>query len=159
MDHVMSPVAARLGPRVGRLGSLDHFGSVAAGTAKVGIVTAGAVKAATLTEADHVEVVNQAFTLALVVDRQLGVPPVTGTATSVSVPAGVTGIQVAGRQGVPSVADRQPRVACDRKNISAHFVAAAWWPGRGTRDSAVTAVADLDCRTLGLVFLRWSSRP
>jgi hypothetical protein len=100
-------------------------GSVAAGTAKVGIVTAGAVKAATLTEADHVAVVNQAFTLALVVDRQLGVPPVTGTAPSVSVPAGITGIQVAGRQGVPSVADRQPRVACDRKNISAHFVAAA----------------------------------
>src|ERR1035437_659693 len=63
--------------------------------------------------------------LALVVDRQLGVPPVTGTAPSVSVPAGITGIQVAGRQGVPSVADRQPRVACDRKNISAHFVAAA----------------------------------
>ena len=123
----MCAVAARLGPRAGRLGSLGHIGFRRGGNRQSGNSDGGSCQGGNPHRGGSRS------------GREPGVHPsfsrgsptgssarhVTGTAPSVSVPAGITGIQVAGRQGVPSVADRQPRVACDRKNISAHFVAAA----------------------------------
>jgi hypothetical protein len=87
---------------------------------------------------------------ALIVDRQLGVPSWQEQFRPRPVPAGRTGLQAAGRQDVPSVADRQLRIARDRKNISAHFASAALVAGQyHAVDSTRTAAADPNSRILG----------
>ena len=108
------------------------------------------VKAATVAKADAAEAVKQAFTQTLIVDRQLGVPSSQEQLRLRPVPAGRTDLQAAGRQDVPSVADRELRVARDRKNISAHFASAALLAREDhALDSTMTALADPNTRILG----------
>ena len=107
-------------------------------------------KAATVAIADPAAAVKQAFTQALIVDRQLGVPASQEQLHLRPVPVGITDLLAAGRQDVPSVADRQRRVARDRKNISAHFASAALLAREGQAlDSTMTAVADPNTLILG----------
>ena len=111
---------------------------------------AGTVKAGTVTEAGQVVAVKDAFTQAVIVNRQLGNPLSHGELRLRPVPAGTTDLQAAGGQGVPSVADRQLRMARDRKNISAHFASAALLARENHNLGLIMAAyADPNTRVLG----------
>lgn len=118
-------------------------------TAMTSTVEAATAKAATAAKANPVDAVRLAFTQALIVDRQLGVPSSQEQLRLRAVPAGID-LQAAGRQSLPSVTDRQLRVARDRKNISEHFASAALLARENHElDSTMTALAEPNIRSLG----------
>jgi hypothetical protein len=107
-------------------------------------------KAATARMADPAKAVKQAFTQAFIVTRQLGVPTSQGQLVLRPAPVGRTDPQAASRQGVPSIADRELRVARDRRNISGHFASVAMLARQNHNlDTTMTALADPNIRILG----------
>jgi hypothetical protein len=108
------------------------------------------VNPATSTTTNPADAVKHAFTQALIADRQLGVPSSQEQLRLRPVPAGRTDLQAAGRQDVPSVADRQRRLERDRKNIGAHYASAALLARENhALESTMTALADPNTRILG----------
>jgi len=145
----VSPVRVALGGAV--LAGLTGLAlSILSASATPDPQNAVTAKAAPVAKANSADAVKQAFTQAVIVDRQLGVPSSQEQLRLRPVPAGTIDLQAAGRQGVPSAADMKRRVARDRKNISSHFASAALLARENHNlDSTMNALAEPNIRILG----------